>query len=188
MKRAKARPSPASRPRTSSSSAALGEPGRLGGGLEVGAGDPAEGQFLPQVPALRRVGEVEGDLTVVEAVVVGEAAELQHVHELVQQVGQAGGLDDERGTAGVAVAAAADQVIVAGVDDDLTAHVLEDAGGEGQQRARGVGVAGLEVHAYLMLFTQLISKQSLSSASFMPLSGICPPPPPGALACWPRIL
>ena len=85
----------------------------------------------------------------------------------------------------VAVAAAADEVIVAGVEHDLAAHVLEDTRGEDQQGVRGVGVAGLDVHAYLMLFTQLIIKHSLSSLSCWPPSGICEPPPPGTLACWP---
>jgi hypothetical protein len=95
-----------------------------------------------------RVAEVVGDLAVVEAMVVGEAPGLQHVHELVQEVGQAGGGDDEGRAAGVAGAAAADEVVVAACGCTTSPPiVLEHTPAARQQRVRGVRVAGLDVHA-----------------------------------------
>lgn len=63
---------------------------------QVGTAHHATGELLPEPCPLVGARRVEGDAPVVVAMIDLEATAQREMHELVQQIGQAGRLDDER--------------------------------------------------------------------------------------------
>lgn len=91
----------------------------LGRAGQIRTADYTRRELIPQQGAMLRPFEVEGDLAVVDTVIVVDTARTDRVHELVHQIAHTLHLDDEGQSGPVGLSPASDEVLARLVEHHL---------------------------------------------------------------------